>query len=221
MRISAQDLGADRGGERIFSGIGFSLRDGDCLIVTGENGTGKSTLLQVICGLLPAASGSVKVEDAEEPFSTVAAACHYLGHQNAMKPALSVEENLSFWRTFQGEPQMEVDEALGLVGLAGLGPLPFATLSTGQRRRASIAKLLVSWRPVWLLDEPTAGLDKRSEVQFTGLMEQFREDGGIIIAATHWPLGLTNVKELRLGGLPSPSWGGSDRETGRGGGETH
>jgi heme exporter protein A len=200
MRLTAQDLGAERGGERVFSGIGFTLADGECLIVSGPNGAGKSTLLQVLCGLLPAAEGSVSIDPLTEEWPSVAAAAHYLGHQNAMKPALSVEANLSFWRRFNGEPCLEVDEALEEVGLAGVGPLPFSTLSTGQRRRAAIARLLVSWRPIWLLDEPTAGLDKRSEGRFTALMEAHRAQGGMIIAATHWPLGLEDVRELAMGG---------------------
>ncbi|HEV7416348.1 MAG TPA: heme ABC exporter ATP-binding protein CcmA [Tianweitania sediminis] len=199
MRLTAQDLGAERGGERIFSGLHFAIGAGEALLVTGPNGAGKSTLLQVLCGLLPAAEGTILLEGAGEEWPTVAAAAHYLGHGNAMKPAMSVEENLRFWREFNGEPCLEVDEALEEVGLGSLGHLPFSTLSTGQRRRAAIARLLVSWRPIWLLDEPTAGLDARSETRFTALMEAHRADGGLIIAATHWPLHLQDVKELVLG----------------------
>ncbi|MEZ2331634.1 heme ABC exporter ATP-binding protein CcmA [Mesorhizobium sp. RCC_202] len=202
MRLIAENLGGERGGELVFSGIGFALGKGEALIVTGPNGTGKSTLLRIIAGLLPVADGRVLIEGGGESFPTVASASHYLGHLNAMKPALSVAENLAFWRAFQGEPALNVDEALETVGLGGLGHLPFGYLSTGQRRRASIAKLLVSHRPVWLLDEPTAGLDKASEERFAGLMRGHLRDGGIVVAATHLPLGLEGAKELRMGPVP-------------------
>ncbi|KUM23872.1 cytochrome C biogenesis protein CcmA [Mesorhizobium loti] len=199
MRLIAENLGGERGGETVFSGIGFALEMAEALIVTGPNGAGKSTLLRVIAGLLPASDGKVRIEGGGEAFPTVASASHYLGHLNAMKIALSVEENLGFWRAFQGEPGLSVEEALDTVGLGGLGHLPFGYLSTGQRRRASIAKLLISRRPVWLLDEPTAGLDKTSEEQFAGLMRGHLEDGGIVVAATHLPLGLEGAKGLRMG----------------------
>ncbi|RUW30195.1 MULTISPECIES: heme ABC exporter ATP-binding protein CcmA [unclassified Mesorhizobium] len=199
MRLIAENLGGERGGETVFSGIGFALEKGEALVVTGPNGAGKSTLLRVIAGLLPAAEGSVRVEAGGEAFPTVTSASHYLGHLNAMKTALTVEENLGFWRAFQGEPSQSVEDALETVGLGGIGHLPFGYLSTGQRRRASIAKLLVSRRPIWLLDEPTAGLDKASEERFAGLMRDHLEDGGIIVAATHLPLGLEEAKALVLG----------------------
>ncbi|MDF3215661.1 heme ABC exporter ATP-binding protein CcmA [Mesorhizobium sp. M7A.F.Ca.CA.001.09.2.1] len=204
MRLIAENLGGERGGDAVFSGIGFALEECQALIVTGPNGSGKSTLLRIIAGLLPAAEGSVriegvmKVEDGGEAFPSVASACHYLGHQNAMKPALSVAENLRFWRDFNGDGQLGVEEALETVGLGGIGHLPFGYLSTGQRRRAAIAKLLVSHRPLWLLDEPTAGLDKASEGRFAGLMTRHCADGGMIVAATHLPLGVEGM-ELRMG----------------------
>jgi heme exporter protein A len=198
MRLIAENLGGERGGETVFSNIGFALDQGEALIITGPNGSGKSTLLRIVAGLLPVARGKVLVEGGGEAFPTVASASHYLGHLNAMKTALSVEENLGFWRAFQGEPGLGVDEALETVALAGLGHLPFGYLSTGQRRRVSIAKLLVSRRPVWLLDEPTAGLDKASEERFAGLMRGHLEDGGIVVAATHLPLGLEGARELQM-----------------------
>jgi heme exporter protein A len=198
MRLIAENLGGERGGDMVFSGIGFALKDGQALVVTGPNGSGKSTLLRVVAGLLPVAEGSVQIEGGGEALPSIASACHYLGHQNAMKPALSVAENLRFWRDFNGDGQLGVDEALETVGLGGIGHLPFGYLSTGQRRRAAIAKLLVSHRPLWLLDEPTAGLDKASEARFAGLMTRHCMDGGIVVAATHLPLGIEGV-ELRMG----------------------
>ncbi|WP_367718727.1 heme ABC exporter ATP-binding protein CcmA [Nitratireductor sp. GISD-1A_MAKvit] len=199
MRLSAEELGGERGGETVFAGVSFTLGEGEALTVTGPNGAGKSTLLRVVCGLLPACEGRVRFFGGGEAFPDVAAACHYLGHRNAMKAELGVEENLRFWQDFMGEPHLPPFEALEMVGLGDIGHLPFGYLSTGQRRRASIARLLVSYRPVWLLDEPTSGLDKASEAQFAELMAVHLEEGGMIVAATHLPLGLKDARELRMG----------------------
>jgi len=199
MRLSADNLGGERRGEMLFAGIGFNLGAGDALLVTGPNGSGKSTLLRILAGLLPAAAGSATIRDGGGDFPTVASASHFLGHGNAMKTALSVAENLAFWRAFLGSPLRSIEEALEAVGLGGLEHLPFAVLSTGQKRRAVIARLLVARRPVWLLDEPTAGLDKASESRLAGLMAEHRAAGGIVVAATHLPLGLEGARELRMG----------------------
>ena len=200
MKLIAEGLGGERGGEPVFDGVGFALGEGEALTVTGPNGSGKSTLLRIIAGLLPPATGSVRLEGGGDDWPTPAGASHYLGHQNAMKTALSVEENLRFWRDFLGEPHLETGEALEMVGLGDIGHLPFGYLSTGQRRRTAIARMLVSYRPVWLLDEPTAGLDAASERQFAALMAAHLEDGGLIMAATHVPLGIAGAREMVMGG---------------------
>ena len=199
MRLIAEKLSGGRGGETLFSGIDFGLGPSEALIVTGPNGSGKSTLLRAIAGLLPLDAGTLRLEDAGENWPSVAAACHYLGHLNAMKTALTVAENLQFWRRFLGEPRLHVDDALDRVGLGGIGHLPFGYLSAGQRRRAAIARLLVSHRPVWLLDEPTSGLDARSDREFVSLMREHLDAGGIVIAATHQALGIEGAKALALG----------------------
>lgn len=204
MRLIAENLAAERGGEPVFSGISFNLGEGNGLVITGANGSGKSTLLRVVAGLLAPSEGVIRLEGGGHENIPVADACHYLGHTNAMKTALSVEENLRFWQEFCGDPHLPVDEALDMVGLPQVASLPFGYLSTGQKRRISIAKLLVSYRPLWLLDEPTAGLDAASERQFSALMRVHLEDGGLIIAATHIPLGLDDVKRLHLGDEPYP-----------------
>ncbi|WP_157014498.1 heme ABC exporter ATP-binding protein CcmA [Mesorhizobium xinjiangense] len=200
MRLVADNLAGERGGETIFSKVGFTLDPGGCLLVTGPNGAGKSTLLRVVAGLLPVAAGTVGLESGGERWPDPAAACHYLGHLNGMKVALTVEENLRFWQQFMGEMHLAVDAALDSVGLGEIGHLPFAYLSTGQKRRAAIARLLVSHRPVWLLDEPTAGLDTASEAQFAALMRAHLKEGGMIVAATHLPLAIEGAGELRMGG---------------------
>jgi len=199
MRLIAQDLSGERGGQPVFSGVDFSLGAGDALIVTGPNGSGKSTLLRIIAGLLRPASGKIGLEGGGEAFPTVSSAAHYLGHQNAMKSALTVVENLVFWRDFYDDTELDVEAALNLVNLGAVAHLPYGYLSTGQRRRAAIARLLVNRRPLWLLDEPTAGLDAESERLFAGLLEKHRAGGGMLIASTHLPLGLHGATELRMG----------------------
>jgi heme exporter protein A len=201
MRLIAEKLSGGRGEETFFSGIDFDLGPGDSLVVTGPNGSGKSTLLRTIAGLLPTGSGRLHLQGTGDDLPSVASACHYLGHLNAMKPALTVAENLGFWRNFMGEPRLAIETALEKVGLGGLGHLPFAYLSTGQKRRAAIARLLISHRPIWLLDEPTAGLDARSDAEFAALAREHLGAGGIAIAATHLALGIEGARELRLGAV--------------------
>jgi heme exporter protein A len=200
MRLIAEGLSGGRGEEALFTAIGFELEAGAALVVTGPNGSGKSTLLRTIAGLLPLWEGSLRLEAGGE-WESVGAACHYLGHLNAMKTALTVAENLGFWARFLGGKATGVEATLEKVGLAGLGHLPFGYLSTGQRRRAAIARLLLCHRPLWLLDEPTAGLDARSETEFADLSNEHLRSGGIVIAATHQSLGIKGVRELRLGGV--------------------
>ena len=205
MKLLANDISVVRGEDLIFAGISFDVSNGEALVVRGENGAGKSTLLRSIAGLLPLESGAISLDHLETEFgeAKLPELCHYLGSENAMKPAMSVGENLAFWQDFAGQPHHDPEEALDLVGLEGLSDLPFGHLSTGQRRRTSIARLLVSYRPIWLLDEPTSGLDAHSARQFTGLMEAHLADDGIIIAATHIPLGLKKAKEFELIGMAS------------------
>lgn len=206
MKFSARNISVNRGARPIVRDVSFILTNGDALVVTGENGSGKSTLLRALAGLLPLAAGSLGFnllkEEADNPLR-IREHVHYLGHLNAMKPALSVRENLTFWQDFSlsGEESGEVvglpiAEALEIVELPHVIDLPFGYLSTGMKRRVAIARLLIHEKPVWIVDEPTAGLDARSSRMFTELCQGHCKNGGILIAATHLPLGIDNAKSL-------------------------
>lgn len=196
MRLIAENLSGERGGQTVFASIGFTVGEGEALVVTGPNGSGKSTLLRVLAGLLPPAGGTVRIEGGGEEHAEIGRAAHYLGPLNSMRPALTVAENLAFWQSFSGPPALSVSLGLEQVELDGIGHLPFGYLSTGQRRRVAIARLLLNHRPVWLLDEPSSGLDRASESRLGELMRAHRLAGGIVVAATHLPLGLEGAQEL-------------------------
>jgi heme exporter protein A len=200
MRLVATDLSCERGGREVFTGLNFSLAAGEAMAVTGPNGAGKTTLLRLIAGLLPPAAGRVLLEGGGAD-ATLPEQAHYVGHRDALKPALTVRENLAFWYAFLGgadAPAASAAAALDAVGLAGLAGLPAAYLSAGQRRRLALARLVAAPRPIWLLDEPTAALDAASQQRLAELMRAHLAGGGLIVAATHGPLGL-DAKELRLG----------------------
>jgi heme exporter protein A len=197
MRLSGLGVTCVRGGRTVFSGLDFEASSGEVLAITGANGSGKTSLLRLIAGLLPPAKGSIALEGGETEL-TVAEQTHYVGHRDALKPALSVMENLSFWRDFFGGEVFDADESLKAVGLGHAAHLPAAYLSAGQRRRLSLARLLVTRRPVWLLDEPTAALDAAGQQLLAGLLHDHVNRGGLIVAATHGPLGI-ETRELRMG----------------------
>jgi heme exporter protein A len=198
MRLSGRDVRCVRGGREVFSGLDFEASSGEALAVTGPNGSGKTSLLRLIAGLLTIADGSIGLEGGETEL-TLPEQAHYLGHRDALKSALSVQENLSFWRDFLGGETFDASASLAAVGLDHAAHLPAAYLSAGQRRRLSIARLLVVRRPVWLLDEPTSALDTTGQGMFAALMGDHLARGGLIIAATHAPLGI-GARELRIGG---------------------
>ena len=198
MRLSGRGLRCIRGGREVFSGLDFAASTGEALAITGPNGAGKTSLLRLIAGLLTGSGGSIDLDGGHSEL-TLPEQAHYLGHRDALKPALSVAENLSFWRDFLGGDVGDSSQCLAVVGLDHATHLPAAYLSAGQRRRLSIARLLAVRRPVWLLDEPTSALDAAGQDLFAGLMRDHVKGGGIVIAATHTPLGI-DTRELRMGG---------------------
>lgn len=196
--LTAEKLVCTRGERRLFDGLSFRVRAGQALAVEGANGAGKSSLLRILAGFLAPASGRITVtrdgkdsDDAEERGKQVG----WLGHLDGLKPQLTVIEQLSFFVGLHGR---KADASvLARVGLTRQAELPCRYLSAGQRRRLALARLLVSERPLWLLDEPFAALDASGQALVAQLMARHCGQGGIIIAATHDPLGLGN-ESLKL-----------------------
>jgi heme exporter protein A len=199
MRLSAADLTCRRGGRALFSGLDFSLAAGEALVVTGRNGSGKSSLLRLVAGLLRPDAGRISFEGGD-PELGIAEQAHYLGHHDALKPSLTAGENLRFWSAWLGPAENPFDGALRQLGLQDLAGLPAAYLSAGQKRRLSLARLLTVHRPLWLLDEPTAALDAEGQARLADLMQAHLARGGLLLAAAHGPIGLADAQELKLGG---------------------
>jgi heme exporter protein A len=196
--LTAEKLACARGERRLFDGLSFTVRAGQALAVEGANGAGKTSLLRLLAGFLTPVSGRVVVKDAEGETTDAelrGKRVGWLGHHDGLKPQLTVREQLDFYAALYGAP---ADAAvLDQVGLSRQADLPCRYLSAGQRRRLALARLLVSQRPLWLLDEPFAALDAAGQALVAQLMARHCGQGGIVIAATHDPLGLGN-ESLKL-----------------------
>jgi heme exporter protein A len=206
LRLRVEGLCVERGDRRVIENLDLELAGGETLKVTGPNGAGKSTLLRALAGLLPRGAGRIALEGAGE--QEVAPRTHYLAHADGLKAQLTVAENLAFWAEYLSSEEttpnlpardLSVAAALGVVGLAHIAAAPVAILSAGQKRRVALARLMVAFRPLWLLDEPLTGLDAASRQKFALAMRDHCALGGMIVAATHEPLGFDETRELRLG----------------------
>ena len=220
--LTAEKIACTRGDRKLFDGLSFRVSAGQALAVEGANGAGKTSLLRMIAGFLAPAAGRLvlksaqtEITDAEERGKAIG----WLGHHDGLKPQLTVREQLDFFARLYRPPlrpslaqapatgtspasasragEADLISVLERVGLARQAELPCRYLSAGQRRRLALARLLVSERPLWLLDEPFAALDAAGQALIAQLMARHCGHGGIIIAATHDPLGLGN-ESLKL-----------------------
>lgn len=196
MSLSLQDISCVRGGRLLFSDMTFGLEKGEALFVRGANGSGKSSLLRLIAGLLYPASGKVKwaPEREDAPLQTQ---LHYLGHLDGLKPTLTVRETLIFWANMLGGVG-NLERAQNDWRLDRLMDLPCGVLSAGQRRRVALAQLSLTGRPLWLLDEPTGPLDDAGVDLVTGAVRAHCGNGGVAIIATHRSLDLSEAKTFDL-----------------------
>lgn len=209
LRLGVRALALARGGLVLARGISFELEAGEALVVTGPNGAGKSTLLRTLAGFLPAGAGEITLSGAADD-APANGLMHYLAHADGLKPALTVRENLDFWAAMlasdttpgvaaaprqAGKPAVQ---ALDAFALGHVIDTPAGYLSAGQKRRVALARLLVVHRPVWLLDEPATALDVAAQGRLADVMAAHRASGGIVIAATHAPLGLDDARPLAI-----------------------
>lgn len=198
-RLEAVGLACLRGGRLVYEGLSFALESGEVLELTGPNGAGKSSLLRQIAGLLELAAGQL-VMTPDDADARLSARLHYVGHQDALKTAMTVSETAHFWADYLGGTA-DIEAALEALDLAALADLPVAYLSAGQKRRLALSRLMLASRPLWLLDEPTVGLDAASIARLVALMERHLAAGGMIVAATHLDLGLGVIRTLNLAGV--------------------
>jgi heme exporter protein A len=190
--LSSENLACVRGERPVFTGVSFAVEAGEVLLVTGANGSGKTSLLRIVCGLLEAAEGEIcwNGSSARSLGDDYFAQLAYLGHQNGLKDDLSAAENIQMWAGVSGiiVDRASARQALGRLGLDGREDLPVRWLSQGQKRRAAIARLLVAGRPLWVMDEPFAALDRASTEAVETLLQEHLGRGGMAILTTHQDL---------------------------------
>ncbi len=196
--LQADGVAAFRGERLVFRDLSFAVSAGGALVLSGPNGSGKSTLLRLLAGLLPMAAGTVRWngQDALTDLPLHAGRLVYVGHKDAVKPGLTVTENLKLAALIGGG---SIAAALTAMGLAELADMPARMLSAGQQRRLALARLALGSAPLWLLDEPTLGLDARSVMLLADLVVSHRGRGGLVVAATHLALPVPDAATLRLG----------------------
>ncbi|MEQ1889532.1 MAG: heme ABC exporter ATP-binding protein CcmA [Alphaproteobacteria bacterium] len=218
MHLTGEGLACERGERKLFQDVNFSLAPGDLLLLRGANGSGKSSFLRLLAGLLPASAGTIRVDDipVAPDWQTLRPQLIYIGHLDPVKPAFSVAENLIFWMGLMGQElhykrgrggglmTQGTERALQAMGIAALADIPARFLSSGQRRRLNLARLAAIQRPLWLLDEPMVGLDQVSGELLAGLIGDHRKSGGLIVAATHSDLGVTVSSDLHFGAGKNP-----------------
>jgi heme exporter protein A len=187
MELTVANLTVDRGGIAVLEGVSFRLAAGRALVLRGPNGIGKTTLLRTLAGLQPAVAGEMSV-----PPESLA----YAAHADGLKAVLTVEENLRFWASVSGTQAAEA--AMAAMNLAALRDRRAANLSAGQKRRLGLARILVTGRPIWVLDEPTVSLDAESVALFAGVVRVHLAAGGSALMATHIDLGLAEAEVLDL-----------------------
>jgi len=196
MKLIVDKLSVLRDSRAVLADLSFAVEPGSSLLLLGPNGAGKTTLLRTLAGLLPATAGRLWLEGGRTDQS-LGELCHYVGHLNAIKSSLTVEENARFWQRYLGGTG-PVDVALATFGLVALKDIPAAYLSAGQKRRLALTRLLLATRPIWLLDEPAAALDQDAQAVLTAAVTARLAGDGLVIAATHQPLGWPNERTLRL-----------------------
>ncbi len=206
--FTGQNLVCVRAERVVFANLSFALTDGGAIRLSGANGSGKSSLLRVMARLLPVAAGSLAWNGAslDEDPDAHDARLAYVGHQDAIKPILTVAENVAFWARLggggsgaPGGPAAAASRGLAAMGLEGMADIPCRLLSAGQRRRLALARLFAAPGKLWLLDEPTVGLDAASVAALEAGLAAHREEGGMVVLATHVGLALPDADELELG----------------------
>jgi len=200
--LRAHNLACVRGGRTVFTGIDFSLEPGDVLSLHGPNGSGKSTLIRLLAAFLTPAMGDITWTgtNIRSILAEHRARLHYVGHADGIKALLSVKENLAFTCALNGAKNGTLDRALETFGLENLIDTPGRFLSSGQRRRLSLARLVAGDRPIWLLDEPGVGLDIDNRKRLEQAIDRHRKEGGITVLATHGDVQIADTRILELSG---------------------